>query len=257
MEGNITFTIPVDKMEDVRRARDAAGCPTAHQYVKWLLGLPVNLKANPGKNWQGGISIKVPEKQRDRLLSDAKKYGYDTPTEYARALVSQAIGGEVRPALQTPAPEVPEEGGREQMEQEESDEGIERRLVERLQQQRDRRKAAALKMRYDNTCMFCGTQLQIAEDRFYSEAAHIKGLGKPHNGPDEESNMLVLCPNHHIQFDEGILRLYKVGNFYRIESKAADNPLHGKTIALDHFIDDDCAKYHRDLLRVTTISGRS
>ena len=31
--------------------------------------------------------------------------------------------------------------------------------------------------------------------------AHIKGLGKPHNGPDVLGNMLCLCPNHHDQFD--------------------------------------------------------
>ena len=31
--------------------------------------------------------------------------------------------------------------------------------------------------------------------------AHIKGLGRPHNGPDVLANMLCLCPNHHDQFD--------------------------------------------------------
>ena len=142
--------------------------------------------------------------------------------------------------------EVPGEEGLEWVEQQESDEGIERRRVERLEQHRDRKKAAVLKQHYDNTCMFCGMRLQVAEDRFYSEAAHIKGVGKPHNGPDKASNMLVLCPNHHIQFDEGILRLHKVGTLYRIESKAAADPLHGKTITPTHSIDDDCVEYHRD-----------
>ncbi|NEB95389.1 HNH endonuclease [Streptomyces bauhiniae] len=49
-------------------------------------------------------------------------------------------------------------------------------------------------------CQVCGIQLAT---RFgtYSEGAHIRGLGRPHDGPDEPANLLVLCPNHHVQFD--------------------------------------------------------
>ncbi|MEU6385748.1 HNH endonuclease [Streptomyces bauhiniae] len=55
------------------------------------------------------------------------------------------------------------------------------------------------KMHADH-CQVCGTQLAT---RFgtYSEGAHIRGLGRPHDGPDELTNLLVLCPNHHVQFD--------------------------------------------------------
>ena len=94
------------------------------------------------------------------------------------------------PTPPKPAPEIPEEEGLEWLEQEESDEVVERRAVERQEQKRNRKKAAALKQHYDNTCQFCGTKLQISEDRHYSEAAHIKGLGEPHNGPDKAGNML-------------------------------------------------------------------
>lgn len=148
------------------------------------------------------------------------------------------------PAPPKPAPEVPEEEGLEWLEQEESDEVVERRSVERQEQKRDRKKAAALKQHYDNTCMFCGTKLQVAEDRFYSESAHIKGLGEPHNGLDKASNMLVLCPNHHLQFDRGVLRLRKIGADYRIRSKTKGDPLNGKTIKLKHALDDGCVKWH-------------
>jgi putative restriction endonuclease len=37
----------------------------------------------------------------------------------------------------------------------------------------------------------------------YSEAAHIRALGKPHLGPDTVDNILCLCPNHHVLFDRG------------------------------------------------------
>lgn len=141
-------------------------------------------------------------------------------------------------------PEVPEEGGLEWLGQQESDETVARRAVERQEQKRDRKKAAALKKHYNNTCMFCGTRLQVSEDDFYSEAAHLKGLGEPHNGPDKVSNMVVLCPNHHIQFDRGILRLYKDGPDYRIKSKIAGDPLDGKAIALTHSVNDSYVQYH-------------
>jgi len=34
---------------------------------------------------------------------------------------------------------------------------------------------------------------------------HIRPLGRPHDGPDEPENILVLCPNHHTDFDYGRL----------------------------------------------------
>lgn len=65
---------------------------------------------------------------------------------------------------------------------------------------RDARLVAEVKSLHGHCCQVCGLILPI---RFanYSEAAHIRGLGRPHNGPDELENLLVLCPNHHVQFD--------------------------------------------------------
>lgn len=37
----------------------------------------------------------------------------------------------------------------------------------------------------------------------YAEGAHIRPLGRPHVGPDVASNVLCLCPNHHVQLDLG------------------------------------------------------
>lgn len=128
--------------------------------------------------------------------------------------------------------------------QEESDIIVERRSVERREHRRNRKMAAMLKRHYNNTCQFCGTQLPVSENQFYSESAHIKALGEPHNGPDKVDNMLVLCPNHHLQFDRGVLRLYKVGTGYRIRSKMSDDPLNGRSIVLKHALDDDHVTYH-------------
>lgn len=143
-----------------------------------------------------------------------------------------------------PVPEVPEETGLAWLEQEESDGVVERHTVEKKVQKRDRRKAAALKLHYKNACQFCGVRLEVGKNHFYSEAAHIKGLGEPHHGPDKASNMLVLCPNHHLQFDRGVLRLRKRGAKYQIRSKTVGDPLNGKKLTLTHSLADDCVKHH-------------
>ena len=54
---------------------------------------------------------------------------------------------------------------------------------------------------YSHHCQVCGTLLQSPSGPI-AIGAHIKPLGKPHNGPDTLSNMLCLCPNHHDQFDK-------------------------------------------------------
>jgi putative restriction endonuclease len=49
-------------------------------------------------------------------------------------------------------------------------------------------------------CQVCGDRLETPVGP-YAEAAHIRGLGKPHDGPDTPDNILCLCPNHHVLFD--------------------------------------------------------
>ena len=134
-----------------------------------------------------------------------------------------------------------------------ADEGLHRRIelqrVAWMKQVRDRRKSAVIKLRYNNTCQFCGTRLQASDSQIYSEAVHIKAVDNPHNGPDRMENMLVLCPNHHIQFDHGILCIEKMGSDYTINSRLANDPLHGKAITLRHDIRDEYARHHFDRFR--------
>jgi len=63
-----------------------------------------------------------------------------------------------------------------------------------------------LKKAYDHSCQVCGQKLKLGKDYLYAEVHHIKPLCKPHFGRDVESNMLVLCPNHHAMFDLGVPR---------------------------------------------------
>jgi putative restriction endonuclease len=53
-------------------------------------------------------------------------------------------------------------------------------------------------------CQVCGEALVLPSGP-YAEAAHIRPLGRPHNGPDTADNVLCLCPNHHVLFDAGAI----------------------------------------------------
>lgn len=60
-----------------------------------------------------------------------------------------------------------------------------------------------MKRLYDHTCQICGASRRGPDGEPYAEAHHIRPLGRPHDGPDEPGNILVLCPNHHADFDYG------------------------------------------------------
>ena len=58
-----------------------------------------------------------------------------------------------------------------------------------------------LKTVYENCCQLCNQTLMLHGEESYSEGHHLKPLGKPHNGPDAKTNILILCPNCHVLFD--------------------------------------------------------
>ena len=50
-------------------------------------------------------------------------------------------------------------------------------------------------------CCVCGISASKGE-QYMLDAAHVWPQGKPHNGGDEEDNIISLCPNCHRLFDE-------------------------------------------------------
>ena len=56
-----------------------------------------------------------------------------------------------------------------------------------------------LKKLYGNRCQICGFTFEYAKGKFYSEVHHYKPLDE--DGSDSMDNMIVVCPNHHSQFD--------------------------------------------------------
>lgn len=77
-----------------------------------------------------------------------------------------------------------------------------RRLAVVKQIVRDTAVMQTVKQLYDFHCQVCSTRLPVPGGA-YSEAAHIRPLGGSHHGPDKLTNLLCLCPNHHVTFDRG------------------------------------------------------
>ena len=95
----------------------------------------------------------------------------------------------------------------------------------------------SVKRIHDFACQICGTKLLLPSGP-YAEAAHIRPLGRPHDGPDIAVNVLCLCPNCHVLFDAWAITI-------------ADNlDLIGRpgklTVRPDHPISIAHVKYHRE-----------
>ena len=61
-----------------------------------------------------------------------------------------------------------------------------------------------VKKAHRHRCQVCGIEL-VTPGGNYAEGAHIRPRGRPHSGPDEASNVLCLCPNHHVLFNRGAI----------------------------------------------------
>lgn len=70
----------------------------------------------------------------------------------------------------------------------------------------------ALKMATGFKCQFpsCGQQIIKKNGGFYIEVAHIKPVSQ--NGQSILGNLIVLCPNHHKEFDFGDLKINEQTN---------------------------------------------
>jgi putative restriction endonuclease len=99
--------------------------------------------------------------------------------------------------------------------------------------------AEFVKRIHNHACQFCGTRLEI-NGRGYSEAAHIRAVGRPHDGPDEPSNVLCLCPNCHVLFDNGAVT---VDDEFRVHGiSESPKPLR---IVPSHAVESAHLLYHR------------
>jgi len=128
---------------------------------------------------------------------------------------------------------------------------VERRLSTALRLVRNTALVHRVKELYGNGCQVCGTCLQYMREP-YSEGAHIRGLGFPHNGPDELSNLLFLCANHHVLFDGLEIFIDADG---LVQHTHGGEPLGPLRRHADHRIDDGHLRYHRTLCQLNAPTG--
>jgi len=113
-----------------------------------------------------------------------------------------------------------------------------RRKITSEQIVRNQRLADDIKELYNYTCQVCSKRLEAANDTFAVHAAHIRDLGKPHNGPDIKSNMLCLCLNHHFLYDN---YGFSISDDFKLVGINGELRVHP-----DHQINLEFIKYKRD-----------
>ena len=69
---------------------------------------------------------------------------------------------------------------------------------------RDGKVPSLVKELYDYACQVCGIRIETVAGP-YAEGAHLVPLGK--DGDDHTSNLLCLCPNHHVMLDHGAMAI--------------------------------------------------
>jgi 5-methylcytosine-specific restriction protein A len=95
-----------------------------------------------------------------------------------------------------------------------------------------------IKSLYDNTCQVCGVKLETPKGG-YSEGAHIIPLGAPDHGPDVESNVLCLCPNHHVLLDSFSFTFDRHGTLIGLDGELKTEP--------SHKISDESSRWHNSM----------
>lgn len=66
-----------------------------------------------------------------------------------------------------------------------------------------------LKLIYQYKCQICDKAILLYKSQ-YAEAHHLRPLGGAHRGPDDAGNILIVCPNHHVEFDYGAIAVHPV-----------------------------------------------
>lgn len=104
--------------------------------------------------------------------------------------------------------------------------------------------AARVKELHSHRCQVCGIRLDTPGGP-YAERAPVRPLGAPHDGPDVESSILCLSPNHHAHFDHGAFTIADSFAVYGIDGSLRTHE--------DHNIDVECLLYHPRMFGEVTV----
>jgi predicted restriction endonuclease len=108
---------------------------------------------------------------------------------------------------------------------------------------RDSALSRFLKGLYSHQCQICRFTFARVGGLRYSETHHIRPLGGGHNGIDNETNMMVLCPNHHSMMDLGAIAIHP--DLMTVIGSDDTFPEHQQRLQLlRHSIDRNFLEYH-------------
>ncbi|MGE6489759.1 HNH endonuclease [Paenisporosarcina sp. NPDC076898] len=75
---------------------------------------------------------------------------------------------------------------------------------------RNSKVVSTLKEKYSHECQLCGFRIRKSNSEYSSEGHHIQPYNKKHRGDDNSSNIIILCPNCHTQFDDLYFAIHPV-----------------------------------------------
>jgi predicted restriction endonuclease len=112
---------------------------------------------------------------------------------------------------------------------------------------RDTRLSRTTKSENNWKCQVCGKSISLPNGSNYSEGHHLQPLGGKYKGPDIKENILILCPNHHSEFDYGSIAINPETNI--IEHIDPSNEYHLKELAYNREnLGTEFLQYHYNLI---------
>ncbi len=111
---------------------------------------------------------------------------------------------------------------------------------------RDTQLARRLKEAYGFRCQVCGQVRRLGTGDPYAEAHHVRPLGRPHDGPDSVDNLVILCPNHHADFDYGALGIDPGDGetlFHKFDASLQGTRIHRRR---GHRLNPEHLRYHME-----------
>ena len=125
----------------------------------------------------------------------------------------------------------------------------ERRETTAERVERDEAIVRELKRLYNDTCQVCGDRRLQGPEEGFSQVHHLMPLGEPHDGPDVPENVIVVCPNHHQDFENGMLTIdpqtLEINHEYEDEISGDSLQTQG-----DHDIGAQYLAYHNQVIIV-------
>lgn len=109
---------------------------------------------------------------------------------------------------------------------------------------RDVEKVEKIKRLYHDKCQVCGIAIEMPGGKRYSEVHHLRPLKE--GGDDNYGNMIVLCPNHHAEFDYRAVGISRDG-LTIVDWRGRE--VGRVTTARGHSIDQKNIVYHTEAMR--------